>query len=123
MFSISAIRGFAIGFAIKLSDLKKEKIYSIETEGLNTLNNNLEGPFNLISPKTITHKDFYNTIRKHYRGIIPWILFIPSFITKMAGDMSEMVLYGPKTSPIRTLESGFKFKFKNLDDALHDVDK
>jgi len=88
-----------------------------------TLNNNLEGPFNLISPKSITHKDFYHMIRKHYKGIIPWILFIPSFITKMAGDMSEMVLYGPKTSPTRTLESGFKFKFKNLDDALRDIDK
>ena len=42
-----------------------------------TLNNNLEGPFNLISPKSITHKDFYHMIRKHYKGIIPWILFIP----------------------------------------------
>jgi NAD dependent epimerase/dehydratase family enzyme len=41
----------------------------------------------------------------------------------MAGDMSEMVLYGPKTVPMRTIESGFKFKFKNLDDALRDIDK
>mgnify|MGYP006105748441 CR=1 FL=1 len=87
------------------------------------LKNDLQGPFNLISPESIKHKDFYHTIRRHYRGIIPWILFIPSFITKMVGDMSEMVLYGPKTDPMRTLESGYEFKFENLDDALHNIDK
>jgi uncharacterized protein (TIGR01777 family) len=87
------------------------------------LNNDIQGPFNLISPESIKHKDFYHTIRRHYRGIIPWILFIPSFITKMVGDMSEMVLYGPKTDPMRTLESGYEFKFENLDDALHNIDK
>ena len=87
------------------------------------LNNDIQGPFNLISPESIKHKDFYHTIRRHYRGIIPWILFIPSFITKMVGDMSEMVLYGPKTAPMRTLESGYEFKFEKLDDALHNIDK
>ena len=87
------------------------------------LNNDIQGPFNLISPESIKHKDFYHTIRRHYRGIIPWILFIPSFITKMVGDMSEMVLYGPKTDPMRTLESGYEFKFEKLDDALHNIDK
>ena len=87
------------------------------------LKKNLQGPFNLITPEPITHKDFYNTIRKHYKGIIPWILFMPTFIVKMIGDMSEMVLYGPKTTPKRTLESGYKFKFNELDAALKDISK
>jgi hypothetical protein len=87
------------------------------------LTNNIEGPFNLITPEPITHKDFYHTIKKHYRGIIPWILFMPVFVVKMIGDMSEMVLYGPKTMPKRTLESGYKFKFKKLDKALQNLGK
>ena len=87
------------------------------------LKKNLQGPFNLITPEPITHKDFYNTIRKHYKGIIPWILFMPTFIVKMIGDMSELVLYGPKTTPKRTLESGYKFKFNELDAALKDISK
>mgnify|MGYP000704566762 FL=1 len=41
----------------------------------------------------------------------------------MIGDMSEMVLYGPKTMPKRTLESGYKFKFKKLDKALQNLGK
>lgn len=137
------------------------------------LKNNIQGPFNLISPKASTHQEFYHTIRKHffrplgstfvlfgviieiyvlyleyilldsfqqniiliifgailiilglqYRGIITWILFIPTFIVKMAGDISEIVLYGPKTNPLRTLDSRYKFKFPDLDEALHNIDK
>lgn len=124
----SLLIGLSSFFSIPIPGIKNNYFPWIHIDDVvgfihHTLDSNLEGPFNLISPKAITHKDFYNTIRKHYRGIIPWILFIPSFITRMAGDMSEMVLYGPKTSPMRTIESGFKFKFKNLDDALHDIDK
>tara|TARA_B110000263_G_C14865868_1_gene310726 strand:- start:381 stop:518 length:138 start_codon:yes stop_codon:yes gene_type:complete len=41
----------------------------------------------------------------------------------IAGDMSAMVLYGPKTIPMRTLESGYKFKFPDLGEALHQIHK
>ena len=37
--------------------------------------------------------------------------------------MSEIVLYGPKTTPLRTLQSRYKFKFPDLDEALHYIDK
>ena len=35
--------------------------------------------------------------------------------------MSEMLLFGPKTKPNRTLESGYKFKYTTLSDALSNL--
>ena len=124
----SLLIGLSSFFSIPIPGIKNNYFPWIHIDDVigfihHVLDNNLEGPFNLISPNAIKHKDFYHTIRKHYRAVIPWIIFIPSFMIRMFVDMSEMVLYGPKTIPMRTLESGFKFKFEDLDDALHDIDK
>ena len=126
--SFSLLIGLSSLFSVPIPGIKNHYFPWIHIDDVvgfinHALDNNLEGPFNLISPESISHKDFYHTIRRHYRGIIPWILFIPRFIVKMAGDMSEMVLYGPKTIPMRTLESGYKFKFPDLGEALHQIHK
>ena len=126
--SFSLLIGLSSLFSIPIPGVKNHYFPWIHLDDVvgfidYALKKNLQGPFNLITPEPITHKDFYNTIRKHYKGIIPWILFMPTFIVKMIGDMSEMVLYGPKTTPKRTLESGYKFKFNELDAALKDISK
>lgn len=83
------------------------------------IKNNLEGVFNLVSPQFSTHKQFFKAIINHKKGIISWVLFLPNLIVKfLLGGMSEMLLYGPKTKPMNTLESGYKFKFHSLKDAL-----
>jgi NAD dependent epimerase/dehydratase family enzyme len=47
------------------------------------------------------------------------VLFIPSTLTKLFfGKMSEMFLYGPKTKPVKTLNSNYKFKYPTLQEAL-----
>ena len=126
--NFSLLIGFLSFFSLPMLGIKKNYFPWVHIDDVvgfinHTIINHVEGPFNLISPKPINHKDFYHTIRKHYNGIFPWILFIPSFIVKMAGDISEIVLYGPKTVPVRTLERGYKFKFPDLDEALHHIDK
>ena len=126
--SFSLLIGLSSLFSIPIPGAKNYYFPWVHLEDVvgfidHALTNNIEGPFNLIAPEPITHKDFYHTIRKHYRGIIPWILFMPVFIVKMIGDMSEMVLYGPKTMPKRTLESGYNFKFEKLDKALQNLGK
>lgn len=126
--NFSLLIGFLSFFSLPMLGIKKNYFPWVHIDDVvgfinHAIINHVEGPFNLISPKPINHRDFYYTIRKHYNGIFPWILFIPSFIVKMAGDISEIVLYGPKTAPVRTLESGYKFKFPDLDEALHHIDK
>ncbi|MFL2510752.1 MAG: DUF1731 domain-containing protein [Candidatus Neomarinimicrobiota bacterium] len=84
-----------------------------------SIKNNLEGVFNLVSPDFANHQKFFKEIISYKKGLLRWVLFIPNIIVKLfLRDMSEMLLYGPKTEPKRTLESGYKFKFKSLKDAL-----
>ena len=35
--------------------------------------------------------------------------------------MSEMFLFGPKIEPLRTLKSGYNYKFSSLSDALSNL--
>lgn len=99
---------------VHVDDIAGFTSYSIE--------NNLEGVFNLVSPNFTTHQEFFKTIINHKKGLLKWVLFLPKVIVKfLLGDMSEMLLYGPKTEPQRTLESGYKFKFQSLKDALSNL--
>jgi NAD dependent epimerase/dehydratase family enzyme len=99
---------------VHVDDIAGFTSYSIE--------NNLEGVFNLVSPNFTTHQEFFKTIISHKKGLLKWVLFLPKVIVKfLLGDMSEMLLYGPKTEPQRTLESGYKFKFQSLKDALSNL--
>jgi len=99
---------------VHVDDIAGFTSYSIE--------NNLEGAFNLVSPDLKNHHEFFKAIISYKKGLIIWILFLPNVVVKLLfGDMSEMLLYGPKTIPKRTLESGYKFKFQSLNDALSNL--
>jgi len=87
-----------------------------------SIKNNLEGPFNIVSPQFATHKEFFRAIISHKKGLLRWVLFLPNNIVKfLLGGMSEMLLYGPKTEPERVLKNGYTFKFKSLKDALSNL--
>ena len=72
--------------------------------------NDIKGPFNLVAPNPTTHQEFSPMVIpiRFLRNIIP---------------MTEMLLYGYKTIPKRTLESGYKFKFVDVKDAIHSFKK
>jgi len=87
-----------------------------------SLDNNLNGAFNLVGSELTTHDKFFKSILNHKRSIISWVIFIPKFLVKFIfGKMSEMFLYGPKTEPTRTLESNYQFKYSSLQEALLDL--
>jgi len=47
---------------------------------------------------------------------------VPPFAMKLIlGEMAQMVLGGNKVSAEKILNSGFEFKFENLDEALEDI--
>ena len=80
---------------------------------------NLNGAFNLVGSELTSHESFFKSIQKYKKSIIPWVLFIPPNLVKLLfGKMSEMFLYGPKTKPIKTLNSKYKFKYPTLQEAL-----
>ena len=87
-----------------------------------SINNNLEGVFNLVGPELTSHRIFFKTILKNTKSVISWVIFLPNFLIKLIfRDMSEMFLFGPKTKPNRTLESGYKYKYTTLSDALSNL--
>ena len=89
-----------------------------------SLNNNINGAFNLVGSELSTHDTFFKSILKYNRSIISWVFFLPKFLVKFIfGNMSEMFLYGPKTKPTRTLESNYQFKYPSLQKALLNLHK
>ncbi len=87
-----------------------------------SLKNNLNGAFNVVGPELTTHETFFKSILKHKRSIVSWVIFLPKFLVNFIfGNMSEMFLYGPKTKPVKTLESNYQFKYHSLDKALSNL--
>ena len=87
-----------------------------------SINSNLSGAFNLVGSELTSHETFFKSIQRYKKSIIPWVLFIPSTLSKLFfGKMSEMFLYGPKTKPVETLNSNYKFKYPTLQEALSNL--
>ncbi len=87
-----------------------------------SIDNNLSGIFNLVGPELTTHQIFFKAILNNTKSLISWIIFLPDFITKLFfRNMSEMFLFGPKIEPLRTLKSGYNYKFSTLSDALSNL--
>jgi len=79
-----------------------------------------KGIFNAVAPQVVTNLEFVKTLGKvmHRPAIFP----LPSFAVKLLfGQRAFLLLEGQKVNPKRTLESGFKFEFADLESALRDV--
>ena len=80
----------------------------------------MEGPYNAVSPHSIDYKTFMKTLARIMKK--PYFHPpLPAFLLKMFfGEMSDMILKGSRISPEKILNSGFKFFYDNIDDALAD---
>jgi len=83
-------------------------------------NNSLRGPINVVSPTPVTMKEFAYSIGKALNK--PSWMPIPSLILKLIfGEMSEVLIGGRRIIPMKLLDSGFKFQYGNLKEALNDI--
>jgi len=84
-------------------------------------NEHLKGVFNLTSPQPVTMKEFAVTLGKVLKR--PVWLNVPSFAVRLAlGEMAdEILLSGQKVLPKRLLNTGFNFKYTNVEQALNDI--
>ena len=81
----------------------------------------LHGAYNATSPDCQTNKTLTKAIAKSIGRRI-WFPNIPSFILKfMFGEMANMFLYGSRISSAKVLDTGFKFQYEKLEDALKDL--
>lgn len=99
---------------IALEDLLRIIHFALE-------NTELRGAVNAVAPNPVTNEEFTRTFGKVLNR--PTILPVPEFAIKlMFGEMGEtLLLQGARILPKRLTESGFEFKFTNLEQAMKEA--
>jgi uncharacterized protein (TIGR01777 family) len=78
------------------------------------------GPFNLVAPEGVDNRQLARAIGKELGR--PSSLPTPAVALRvMLGEMSTLVLDGQRAVPQRLLESGYEFRFPELQAALRDL--
>ncbi len=84
-------------------------------------NLNINGAYNAVAPNPASNKQITKEICKamHRPLILP---NVPAFVIKLFfGQMASMLLASQNISANKIIQSNFKFKFKNIQEAIQDV--
>jgi len=84
------------------------------------LDHDLTGPVNLAAPGIVTMRDFAKALGRALRR--PSWAPVPAGALKiLLGEFAGALLEGQRAVPKKLLDSGFRFRFDDLDSALRDV--
>jgi len=84
------------------------------------LDNDLRGPFNMVSPYPVRNEQFAHALGHALHR--PAIVRVPATaIRLLMGEASVLVLGGQRALPKRLEAAGFAFRWYDLDEALADV--
>jgi NAD dependent epimerase/dehydratase family enzyme len=80
----------------------------------------LNGPFNCTSPYPETNRDFSRKLGTVLKRPV-WVR-VPGWLVQFqAGGIARLYLTGQKVLPRKLLESGYRFRFPELTEALEDI--
>lgn len=81
------------------------------------------GRYNAVAPNAVTNREFTQSFSKHLRRPILWS--IPEWLVKfvVGAERSSILLKGQLVRPRRTIESGYKFRYPYIDEAMADLVK
>ncbi|MBR9976445.1 MAG: TIGR01777 family oxidoreductase [Bacteroidetes bacterium] len=83
-------------------------------------NSDVSGILNAVSPDLLRNRDFAIALGETLQR--PARFSVPGFVIKLAlGEFGETLLGGQRAHPVRTLESGYAFKYPALTKALADL--
>jgi uncharacterized protein len=83
---------------------------------------NLDGVFNLTAPEPTTNKGLTKALGKFLNR--PTFLPLPEFVLKIIfGEGAKVLTDGQSAVPSRLMESGFEFKYKNIDETIENLVK
>jgi uncharacterized protein (TIGR01777 family) len=98
---------------IHLDDWVSATLFLLKSE-------NSRGAYNLIAPQPVNNADFMHAAAKTLKR--PYWFHIPAFLLKaVLGEMNVLILEGRFAQPKRLIESGYRFQFEVLEDALIDL--
>ena len=84
------------------------------------LESNLKGVYNAVAPNPVTNKELTKLIADHFKKPL-WLPNVPSIVLKIIlGEMAAIALESQKVNNSKILDSGFSFKYENIEDALSD---
>ncbi|WP_058912750.1 TIGR01777 family oxidoreductase [Entomohabitans teleogrylli] len=84
------------------------------------LDNDLRGPFNMVSPYPVRNEQFAHTLGQVLNR--PAILRVPATAVRLImGEAAVLVLGGQRALPKRLEASGFGFRWYDLEEALRDI--
>ena len=87
---------------------------------LHVLDSSVSGPVNLVAPGNVRNREFAKILAS-VLGRRSW-LRAPAFaVMAAAGELGEYVIKGRRTVPKALVDSGFKFRFPELEAALRDL--
>jgi len=113
---------FKLGIAGKLGNGKQWMSWISLTDAVNAIefiiNNEVEGPVNLVSPIPVTNYEFTKTLGKVIRR--PTIIPVPGMPLKMIfGEFAkDGLLGGQKAYPKKLIDNGFEFKYSKIKETL-----
>ena len=81
-------------------------------------NDDLAGPVNAVAPNPVTNAEFTTTLARVLRR--PAVLHVPAFAPKLVlGEFADEMLFASmRIRPSRLLETGYRFRFPDLEPAL-----
>jgi uncharacterized protein len=84
-------------------------------------NRELRGRFNAVSPGIVNNRQFMESFARHLRRPIVWS--VPVWLVKsiVGLERASILLEGQNVKPKRTMESGFTFRYGDIDSALDDL--
>ncbi|MFZ2324361.1 MAG: TIGR01777 family oxidoreductase [Ignavibacteriaceae bacterium] len=98
---------------LHIDDIVRIYIYAID-------NYNIRGAVNAASPNPVKMKEFAKTLGKVLSR--PALFPVPKFVLKIAvGEAAEVVVASQKIDVRKLLDSGYKFRFTELKNALSDL--
>lgn len=78
------------------------------------------GVLNAVSPGLVRNRDFAVALGDALKR--PARFSVPAFVVKLAlGELGETLLGGQRAHPVRTLESGYDFRYASIESALADL--
>lgn len=96
---------------IAVDDLVSAFLHAVVTDSLN-------GPVNAVSPMPVTNREFTRTLGRVLAR--PTIFPLPAPVARLLlGEMADaLLLASARVRPVRLLESGFQFRYPDLESAL-----
>ena len=100
---------------VHIEDICCAFTHAIEKDGV-------EGVYNLVAPKPVTNRELILSLARKTNGRLFLPVRVPSSVLRLAlGEMSVEVLKSAEVDSSKIRQSGFEFRFEDIDSAMKDL--